>query len=342
MSPKSISELLPELCQIESILAQGKNILSSEVLCKINVEQHTVPVYAISLGSSTVKDAPCIAFVGGIHGVERIGTKVVIAFLETLIERLQWDVALENILDKVRIIFLPLLNPAGMARNTRSNGQGIDLMRNAPVDSYEQVVWLAGGHRISPRLPWYRGEVNKGMETESQSLCDFVSREMFSAPFSLVLDCHSGFGLHDRIWFPYAKSRLEPMKHIGEVYRLRELFFETYPHQNYLFEPQSKHYLTHGDIWDYLYEKSVDQGCTFLPLTLEMGSWRWIRKNPLQLFNLIGLYHPIKPHRVKRVLRGHHVLMDFLLRATLSYENWLPDCRSLNMDKQARELWYNG
>ncbi|MDD5578218.1 MAG: DUF2817 domain-containing protein [Methylobacter sp.] len=341
MPPKSLSELLPELCQIESLLEQGKNFLSSEVLCKINVEQHTVPVYAISLGS-TAKDAPCIAFVGGIHGVERIGTKVVIAFLETLIERLQWDIALESILDKVRIIFMPLLNPAGMARNTRSNGQGVDLMRNAPVDSDERVVWLAGGHRISPRLPWYRGEVNKDMEIESQSLCDFVSREMFNAPFSLVLDCHSGFGLHDRIWFPYAKSRLKPMQHIGEVYRLRELFFETYPYQNYLFEPQSKHYLTHGDIWDYLYEKSLDQGCTFLPLTLEMGSWRWIRKNPLQLFNLIGLYHPIKPHRVKRVLRGHHVLMDFLLRATLSYENWLPDCRSLNTDKQARALWYNG
>ncbi|PKM10917.1 MAG: hypothetical protein CVV13_11155 [Gammaproteobacteria bacterium HGW-Gammaproteobacteria-3] len=34
----------------------------------------------------------------------------------------------------------------------------------------------------------------------------------------------------------------------------------------------------------------------------------------------IGLFHPIKPHRINRVLRGHLVLMEFLLHATLSYK----------------------
>lgn len=77
---------------------------------------------------------------------------------------------------------------------------------------------------------------------------------------------------------------------------------QTYPHQDYLFEPQSRYYLTHGDLWDFLYLRNrwkvVMCSC---PLTLEMGSWRWIRKNPLQLRQLLGLYHPIKPHRLNRV-----------------------------------------
>ncbi len=330
---------LPELQQIELLIQQNPAHLRAEVLAEIQFKQQTFPLYALTLGS-TANDAPCIAFVGGIHGLERIGTQVVVAFLETLLERLHWDLTLEAVLKQVRIVFLPILNPVGMHRRTRANGQGIDLMRNAPVDSDERTVWLAGGHRVSPHLPWFRGIAGEVMAQEAAVLCNFVRERLLTQPFSLVLDCHSGFGVHDRIWFPYAKSRTQPIKHIGVVYRLRQLFFQTYPYQNYCFEPQALHYLTHGDLWDYLYDQSLASEQIFLPLTLEMGSWRWIRKNPLQLFNLLGLFHPIKPHRLNRVLRGHLVLMDFLVRATLSYQQWSDSSQHQAFSKQATTLWY--
>ena len=114
----------------------------------------------------------------------------------------------------------------------------------------------------------------------------------------------------------------------------------TYPNQDYVFEPQSQHYLVHGDLWDYLYLQSLKDGNIFLPLTLEMGSWRWVRKNPLQLRQLLGLYHPIKPHRLKRVLRSHLILMEFLLHATLSYKKWLRKSQAPEFEKLARTLWY--
>ncbi|PKM11753.1 MAG: zinc carboxypeptidase [Gammaproteobacteria bacterium HGW-Gammaproteobacteria-3] len=338
---KSIEHLLPELYQIKKLIDQGHPALKSQVLCEIPVGTATVPIHALTLGT-VADDSPCIVFTGGIHGLERIGTQVVLAFLETLLARLHWDISLINTLQQLRIVFIPLLNPAGMAANTRANGQGVDLMRNAPIDSPEPVVWLAGGHRISPLLPWYRGPEDSAMELEAQTLCDFIIDTVFPAPFSMVLDCHSGFGHHDRLWFPYAKSRLEPIKHIGEIYYLRELFFQTYPYQNYWFEPQSQHYLTHGDLWDYIYDIALKQNRTFLPLTLEMGSWRWIRKNPRQLFNLLGMFHPIKPHRINRVLRGHLVLMEFLLHATLSYKNWLGDGQNPDMAERAKARWYHG
>lgn len=331
---------LPELYQIEYLIRQNSEQLHAEILCEIETPKASFPFYALTLGTQQI-DKPCLVLTGGIHGLERIGTQVVIAFLETLLSRLRWDLALADILRQVRIVFLPLINPAGMAARSRCNGQGIDLMRNAPVDSREKVVWLAGGQRFSRHLPWYRGGAGHPMALEAQTLCDFIVERVLPSPFSLVLDCHSGFGHHDRIWFPYAKSRLTPIQHIGEIYHLRELFFQTYPYQNYLFEPQSQHYITHGDLWDYLYDIAVGQNSLLLPLTLEMGSWRWIRKNPLQLFKLLGMFHPIKPHRLNRVLRGHLVLMEFLLHATLSYENWLTDCHSLNMANRAVERWYN-
>lgn len=334
-----MTHCLPELQQLETLITQNQPHLTAEILCHIDFKQYTLPIYALSLGS-IAHDAPCIAFVGGIHGLERIGTQVVMAFLETLLERLRWDISIKNLLEQVRIVFLPLINPVGMLKGTRANGQGVDLMRNAPIESDEKTVWLAGGHRLSPHLPWYRGLENSPMQPEAQALCDFIRLNVLTAPFSIVLDCHSGFGVHDRIWFPYANSRKQPIQHLGEIYQLRQLFFQTYPYQNYHFEPQSLHYLTHGDLWDHLYRQSLSLNTVFLPLTLEMGSWRWIRKNPLQAFNLLGMFHPIKPHRINRVLRGHLVLMEFLVSATLSYQQWTQQGLPQVFAKQAEALWY--
>lgn len=334
-----IDELLPELSQLKFIINSSAAQLKYQVIAEVPYQQHFLPIYAFSLGNQT-DHVPVMNFVGGIHGLERIGTQVVIAYLETLLAQLLWDKNLQQLLTQVRINFIPLVNPVGMALHRRSNGNHVDLMRNAPIESEEKTAWLVGGHRISNRLPWYRGELNSDMEIEAQALCGFIKQQVFNAPFSMALDCHSGFGITDRIWLPYAKSKLEPIAHLGEVYHLRELFFQSYPNQAYLFEPQAKHYLCHGDLWDHLYMQALAQQVTFLPLTLEMGSWRWIKKNPWQLLKALGLYHPIKPHRIKRVLRGHLTLMDFLTRATASYQNWLLDCKSLDMKQKALALWY--
>lgn len=332
-------ELLPELNQLEFIIASSSQV-RHQTIAQVPFKNKLLPVYVFSLGSED-KSAPVINFVGGVHGLERIGSQVVIAYLETLLARLVWDEHLSHVLQNLRINFIPMVNPVGMAQNTRSNGNHVDLMRNAPVISQEKTAFLVGGHRVAKWLPWYQGELDAAMEIEAQALCHFIEHDALSAPFSLSLDCHSGFGLTDRIWLPYAKSKQQPIAHIGEIYHLRELFFQSYPYQNYIFEPQANHYLCHGDLWDYLYDKSLTYNTTFLPLTLEMGSWRWIRKNPMQLLKTLGLYHPMKPHRVKRVLRGHITLMDFLTRATASYQNWIFDCKSLDMKQKALATWYH-
>lgn len=336
-----LKQSLPELEQIETIIQQSNTgHLKSEVLCQVPYGNVTLPVYVLTLGNNAA-DSPCVTYVAGIHGLERIGTQVIAAFLEGLLERLKWDRVLADMLQRVRINIIPIVNPVGMLRNTRANGQGVDLMRNAPVDSVEKTILLAGGHRISSLLPWYRGKAGEAMQPEAQALCDFVEQQVLSAPFSLVLDCHSGFGFRNQIWFPYARSRVEPIKHLKEVCNLRNLFIQTYPHQDYLFEPQSQHYLVHGDLWDFLYLRSLKSNNIFLPLTLEMGSWRWIRKNPWQLRQLQGLYHPIKPHRLNRVLRSHLILMEFLLHATLSYQDWINNSEASELEQQALMLWYS-
>ncbi len=333
-----LQDMLPELEQLQQLIAQAPQALRSEILATVPHMTEQLPVYALSLGNPDPA-LPALVLVGGVHGLERIGTQVVLAYLQTLLQRLPWDKCLQHTLDHCCIYFVPLLNPAGMANGWRANGNCVDLMRNAPVECAEGAAWLVGGQRFSRVLPWHRGKPDK-METESQALASYIARELFPRPFSVVLDCHSGFGRTDRIWFPYAKSARQPISHLAEMYRLRQLFFQSFPHQNYIFEPQSQHYLCHGDLWDYLYDQALAYPTTMLPLTLEMGSWNWVRKNPFQLLSSLGMFHPVKPHRVKRVLRSHLILINFLINASLSYQNWLPLTHRDQLDSAAAKLWY--
>jgi hypothetical protein len=255
--------------------------------------------------------------------------------------RLQWDSTLHRQLESVRLVFMPIVNPGGMAMGTRANPNGVDLMRNAPVDAQESVPFLVGGQRFSSGLPWYRGPKNQVMEIENQAVCDVVSAELLTRDFSLSVDCHSGFGSSDRIWFPYAHKR-SPITHLAEMHALKRIFVESHNHHRYIIEPQSLQYLAHGDLWDHLYLQSeAHQQRVFLPLTLEMGSWLWVKKNPRQLFSRHGIFNPLIEHRQQRVLRQHQLFLDFLSRAACGHPLWLPapDARAQH-HAQALQHWY--
>jgi hypothetical protein len=331
---------LPELEELERVLALGGSRLACHVACEVEHRGRRLPVHAITLGNPD-PGLPAVGYFGGVHGLERIGTRVVTAFLHSLVMRLAWDRSLQQLLQQVRLVFMPLVNPGGMACDTRANPRGVDLMRNSPVEASDAVAPLLGGHRFSARLPWYRGAPGAAMEQESAALCEWVARELHGRPFSLALDCHSGFGMRDRIWFPFAHRRA-PFEALPELHALHRIFEQSHPHHNYVFEPQSRQYLAHGDLWDHLVLQAP-AGSVFLPLTLEMGSWLWVKKNPRQLFTRHGIFNPLIAHRERRVLRGHLPLLDFVLRAAAGHQLWRPAEGVREAHRQAGQaLWYRG
>jgi Zinc carboxypeptidase len=331
---------LRELLELEKILELGRDHLESRVECVVSAGDKHFPVYRLALGNPDT-NLPAIGFFGGVHGLERIGTQVLLYFLRGLITRMDWDNNLHHLLQNMRLVFMPLVNPGGMWQSTRCNPQGVDLMRNAPIEASGKVPFLLGGHRISPRIPWYRGAAGAAMEIENQALCSTVRDELLTHPYSIAVDCHSGFGLRDRVWFPHAHS-IDPIAHLADILTLEELFQQNYPNNRYLFEPQSRQYRTHGDVWDYLYlQAQQDKNRIFLPLTLEMGSWLWVKKNPRQLFSLQGMFNPSVEHRLHRVLRRHTIWLDFLMRAAGSFDNWLPKGPHRNrLQERAVARWY--
>ena len=332
---------LPELEALERIIELGADWLESRVVCEVRLPGNSCyPVHVITMGNPSPV-VPGVGYFGGVHGLERIGAEVVIAYLHSLVMRLQWDSTLHKQLETVRLVFMPIVNPGGMALGTRANPNGVDLMRNAPVDANEPVPWLVGGQRISSGLPWYRGKLGAAMEIENRAVSDVVTSELLTRDFSVSVDCHSGFGARDRVWFPYAHKRA-PISHLAEMQALKNIFVQSNNHHRYVIEPQSLQYLAHGDLWDHLYLQS----CTlsqriFLPLTLEMGSWLWVKKNPRQLFSRHGIFNPLIEHRQQRVLRQHQLLLDFLSRAACGHRLWLPtpETRALH-HAQALQDWY--
>lgn len=331
----------PELELLEEIIEQLKDVAEVEVLNTVPYQQHSFPLYCISLGSKH-PDVPVLAYFGGVHGLEKIGSEILFAYLRTIIELLKWDGEFKARLEKSRLVFFPLVNPVGVFASTRCNGNGVDLMRNSPVKADGKRKFYSG-QRLTSRLPWYQGHA-ESMEIEALALCDVVRRCLANSPLTITVDLHSGFGLEDRLWFPFAYCP-KPYPDIAQAFAWKQLFERCYPHHFYKIEPMSSEYVIEGDLWDYLYQdffENNDKQRVFLPLTLEMGSWLWLRKNPRHLFMKHGLFHPLLPHRQQRILRRHLILFDFLYRSLLSPEPWatLNEAQIQNYEQQAMRLWY--
>ena len=328
--------------ELELLLKMFDGLGRVQKVDEITHQGLSYPIWTLSIGSQN-PEHPVIGFFGGVHGIEKIGSEVLFAYLKTILSLLKWDDAFKERLTKSRLVFMPIVNPVGVAKRRRSNGNSVDLMRNSPLDGEEKGGPFYYGHRYGPWLPYYRGKEGHPMERESQALCDFVQKELLGAKHSMAVDLHSGFGARDRLWFPYAYSR-KPFPELGKTHALKALFEETYPNHFYVLEPVSRQYTIHGDLWDYIYEENRKKPNSnfFLPLTLEMGSWIWLKKNPMQIFWPSGLWHPIKPHRFQRIMRRHLNLFDFLHRVMVANGHWMhltPEEEQFHYKKGVK-LWY--
>lgn len=343
MSDILARKTFPEMTDLEGLIESFGVRARKRVVAEVHHKDKSYPLYCLSVGSPD-PEAPSVGYFAGAHGLEKIGSEVLLAYMHTLLELMRWDRNFQDRLKHSRLVFMPIVNPVGIVHRTRSNGNGVDLIRNSPLDAEQPGGGFYRGHRFSPRIPYYRGPANAEMEVETKALMDVVSSELLVSRISIAVDIHSGFGATDRFWFPYAHTR-RPFPFLPEAFRLKALFDQTYPHHFYAFEPMSRQYTVHGDPWDYLFEQNRKQNSPgfFMPFTLEMGSWTWLKKNPLQILSKDGVFNPILPHRRKRMLRRHLNLFDFLHRAILSPDAWLYQselARQENM-KKALKLWYD-
>jgi predicted deacylase len=318
--------MFAELREVEFISSFQDDLLEVEVLGEVGDEETQYPVHGLTIGSKD-PSAPTLGLFAGVHGLEKVGTHVVLAYLKHLLTQMKWDQDLRTALSHCRICSIPLINPWGMDNFRRSNATGVDLMRNAPVEMDNTIsrTFLVSGHRFSSVLPWYRGQEEGPMEKENQLVDEFVKKNIFQSKAALSIDFHSGFGMKDRLWYPYSKTK-EPFPHHKQALTVARLLDETFAHHVYKVEQQSDSYTIMGDLWDYLYDESrkvLGEDSVYIPWTLEMGSWIWVKKNPMQLLNIDGLFNPVVSHRYDRTMRRHLLLIDFFFRMVRNNQVWI-------------------
>ena len=126
---------LPELLELDALIRHGERHLRVTTVHQVPMGELTLPVHVIELGSRS-PNAPVVGFFGGVHGVERIGSQVLMSWLHSLIHRLQWDDQLHRRLEKVRLVFMPMINPGGIWRRTRSNSTVMSADPTLPANTF--------------------------------------------------------------------------------------------------------------------------------------------------------------------------------------------------------------
>lgn len=319
-----VKNIFLEQSYVEKVLKKLKRLGSLfhyEVLDEVRVKDRHIPIYGFQIGPQD-KNLPVLGMYGGVHGLEKIGTHVIVNYLNSVSNKIAWNMALTKNLENLRIVSIPIVNPGGMFLNQRSNPNGVDLMRNGPVDA-DQKLYFPSGQTFSSKLPWYRGNPQQ-MEQENRVLFDFVKTHMFGAPFSLALDIHSGFGWRDSLWYPYGKT-MKPCADVALAQKLARYFKVSHPFHKYKIEQQSQSYMIHGDMWDFMYDSFKESGVKgkFLPWTLEIGTWSWLLSRPHRIFDVSGLFHTDDTAKYRRLMRKHWALLDFFKDMAIHHEAWV-------------------
>ena len=115
----------------------------------------------VLLGNDNFKN---ILVIGVFHGDEPQGKFLIEQYLK------------EN--NDTRLLFIPCLNPDGMAQNTRTNANGVDLNRNFPTQNWE----------LTERNEFFGGE-SAGSEIETGFITEII--EIYNP--ELILTLHAPF-----------------------------------------------------------------------------------------------------------------------------------------------------
>jgi hypothetical protein len=332
----------PWLEQFDRLFYKHKEHLphySEHLLSEVRHDLGVWPLKLYRFGNPKASSA--LFLTAGIHGPEVIGIETLFALLESLLEKSSWDAVTQNYFEKIDFHLIPVANPFGVTFFKRGNGRGVDLMRNAPSLRPNSLLAFSASQSWSSKLPWYSGPFGFS-EVETRSTYEWFQTHLLPRAHLISLDFHSGFGWSDQIWFPYAFDRV-PFEHMHILMYWWGQFEKAHPYHFYDISPVSLAYRIDGDLWDYFFQQFISlhqadaDKVFYLPLTLEMGSWLWVKKQPLQLFRKNGLFYPWAQHRKKRVLRRHYSFFDYVLRSLLHPASWLKLAQ-----KQQHQCWRLG
>jgi hypothetical protein len=132
---------LPELNELIALVARYQDIFKTYTLATVPFKDRDFPVFGLSMGSES-PEAPVLILVGGIHGLERIGSRVILTYLHSLAQRLRWGKSLQSQLREIRIISIRWSIQLECFWNGAPTATGRSDAKR-PVNSNEALFFLA-------------------------------------------------------------------------------------------------------------------------------------------------------------------------------------------------------
>jgi hypothetical protein len=108
------------------------------------------PIYLLEVGKHSAFKRHAVSLVSGVHGLETIGIRIHLDILKCLLNPKSTHFSPALAAGKFDVYSLPILNPAGVALETRANGRGVDLNRNSGINAEKAVPF--GGHILTTKL----------------------------------------------------------------------------------------------------------------------------------------------------------------------------------------------
>lgn len=145
---KKLSLPLLKHSQIKNLIEslREKNNVSVE-LAGYSIEGREI--YSISLGEGNI----CVLAWSQMHGDEPTATATIFDLINFFLEDDEYKHEKEMILNKLKIFFIPMLNPDGAEKFQRENSLNIDLNRDAiRCESYESKILWDIANRIKPKF----------------------------------------------------------------------------------------------------------------------------------------------------------------------------------------------
>ena len=88
-----------ELRKLQRFIKNAPSFVRVSELATIHTKKGSLPINSIIIGSED-KSLPTFGLFGGIHGLEKIGSHLVINQLKYLVKQMQWDQSLRELFTK--------------------------------------------------------------------------------------------------------------------------------------------------------------------------------------------------------------------------------------------------
>ena len=228
---------------------------------------------------------PAVRLAAGIHGDERSGIELLVRFIEYLTSNYKTDSDVRYLIKNRYICIIPVLNPDGLAYNTRYNNHGVDLNRNFSEH------WQAGSDHGAYAFS----------ETESRALRDFSTVKHFN----LSISYHTGSVL---VNMPFDFGR-----ELDGIVPVQYTLVKEYA----LAYTQAGTFLSNPDLYQSPYmDRGTINGGNWYVITGSLQDWSYTNTGCLDLTIEVADFDPVSGHDVEQIfLYNRDSLMAYISMA---------------------------